>query len=198
MKKILTILALMLAPIFAFAQEQIIQGAFNNNGQTAICVLRYYGGNITAYAVDKTFTGGYNWQNMYPDNPHPTNSLQDGSWYRSYSHKVSIGGTYVYFNLPNSSSNRYGGKSYGGSTYGNQEQIVQGVFIYNGQQNIIMLRFYGGNVMNYATSKGYNGYNWQNVSRPDNARSTTYQDGSMQRAYKYKVDVDGTTVYFNK
>lgn len=196
MKKILVILVLIIAPILAFAQEKIIQGAFNNNGQTAICVLRYYGGNITAYAVDKTFTGDYNWQSMYPDSPHPTNSYEDGSWYRSYNYKVSVGGTYVYFNLPKSYS--YGNNSYGSSTYGNQEQIVQGVFIYNGQQNIIMLRFYGGNVMNYATSKGYNGYNWQSVSRPNRASQTTYLDGNIQRSYKYKVNVDGITVYFNK
>lgn len=186
----------MLAPIFTFAQEQIIQGAFNNKGQTAVCALRYYGGKITAYAVDKTYMGEYNWRSMYPDSPHPTNSYQDGSWYRSYYYKVSVGNTEVYFNLPKSSG--YGGNSYGGNTYGNQEQIVQGVFIYNGRQNLMMLRFYGGTVMNYATSKGFNGHNWQNVSRPDNARPTTYLDGDMQRSYNYKVDVDGITVYFNK
>jgi hypothetical protein len=179
-----------------YGHNQVIQGVFNNNGQTATCVLRYNGGQITAYAVDKTFTGDYNWQSMYPDNPHPTNSYQDSNWYRNYSHKVSVNGTYVYFNL--SQSNGYSNRSsnsYANST--SQETIIQGVFIYNGQQNLIMLRFVGNNVMSYATSQTYNGYDWQTVRRPDNPHPTDYSDGSMQRSYKYKVSVNGTTVYFN-
>lgn len=201
MKKLLAILMFVFAPVFAFAQEQVIQGAFNNNGQTAICMLRYMNGKINAYAVNKTYTGQYDWKNTYPDNPHPTNSYQDGSWYRSYSYKVSVGGTTVYFNLPKSNSysgNSYGGSSYGGSTYGNQEKIVQGVFIYNGQQNLIMLRFYGNNVVSYATSKNYSGYDWHTLRAFSSASPTNYSDGNMQSAYKYKVNVNGTTVYFNK
>ena len=171
-----------------YGNETVIQGAFNNNGQTALCMLRYSGGKITHYAVSKTYTGQYDWQTMYPDNPHPTNSMQDGSWAQSYSHKVGVGGTYVYFNL-----NTGGG--YGG---GSSESLLQGVFIYNGQQNLVILRYSGGNVTHYAVSKDAMGnYDWQTMY-PDNPHPTnSIQDGSMASAYKYKVSVQGTTIYFN-
>ena len=176
-----------------YGSETVIQGAFNNNGQTALCMLRYSGGKITAYAVSKTYTGQYDWQTMYPDNPHPTNSYTDGNWARSYSHKVSVGGTNVYFNLNTGGS--YGGGGYGG---GSSESLLQGVFIYNGQQNLVILRYSGGKVTHYAVSKDAMGnYDWQTMY-PDNPHSTnSIQDGSMASAYRYKVSVQGTTIYFN-
>ena len=82
-----------------YGSETVIQGAFNNNGQTALCMLRYFGGKITHYAVSKTYTGQYDWQTMYPDNPHPTNSIQDGSMASAYRYKVSVQGTTIYFNM---------------------------------------------------------------------------------------------------
>ena len=172
--------------------ETVIQGAFNNNGQTALCMLRYYNGRITHYAVSKTMTGQYDWQTMYPDSPHPTNSMQDGSWARSYSYKVNVEGTYVYFNLNT-------GANYGGNGFGrNNESILQGVFIYNGQQNLIILKYSGGRITHYAVSKTMTGqYDWQSMY-PDNPHPTnSMQDGSMARSYRYKVSVEGTTVYFN-
>ena len=176
-----------------YGSETVIQGAFNNNGQTALCMLRYFGGKITHYAVSKTYTGQYDWQTMYPDNPHPTNSIQDGNWARSYSHKVSVSGTNVYFNLNTGGS--YGGGSYGG---GSSESLLQGVFIYNGQQNLVILRYSGGKVTHYAVSKDAMGnYDWQTMY-PDNPHPTnSIQDGSMASAYRYKVSVQGTTIYFN-
>lgn len=80
-------------------QERIIQGAYSYNGQTAIVMLRYSNGNITAYSTSQDQLGRYNWQSMYPDNPHPTNSTQDGMAARNYKYKVAIGNTWVYFNL---------------------------------------------------------------------------------------------------
>ena len=176
-----------------YGSETVIQGAFNNNGQTALCMLRYSGGKITAYAVSKTYTGQYDWQTMYPDNPHPTNSYTDGNWARSYSHKVSVGGTNVYFNLNTGGS--YGGGGYGG---GSSESLLQGVFIYNGQQNLVILRYSGGKVTHYAVSKDAMGnYDWQTMY-PDNPHPTnSIQDGNMASAYRYKVSVQGTTIYFN-
>ena len=176
-----------------YGNETVIQGAFNNNGQTALCMLRYSGGKITHYAVSKTYTGQYDWQTMYPDNPHPTNSMQDGNWARSYSYKVSVGGTNVYFNL--NTGGGYGGGGYGG---GSSESLLQGVFIYNGQQNLVVLRYTGGKVTHYAVSKDAMGnYDWQTMY-PDNPHPTnSMQDGSMASAYKYKVSVQGTTIYFN-
>lgn len=49
-----------------YGNETVIQGAFNNNGKTALCMLRYSGGKITHYAVSKTYTVQYDWQTMYP------------------------------------------------------------------------------------------------------------------------------------
>ena len=199
MKKILLILGFICLSLAIKAQgETVIQGAFNNNGRTALCMLRYFSGRITHYAVSKTYTGEYDWQPIYPDNPHPTSSYQDGDWARSYGYKVSVGGTTVYFNLSNGggygNSGGYGNN--GSSSYG--ELILQGVYLANGQQNLVVLRYFGGKVTHYAISKDYTGkYNWQTMY-PDNPHPTnSYQDGNMARAYKFKVSAQGTTIYFN-
>lgn len=172
--------------------ESVIQGAFNNNGQVGLCMLRYSGGQVTHYATTKTYTGQYNWQSMYPDNPHPTNSIQDGNWAESYSYKVSVGGTNVYFNLSGSSGSRSGGYGY------SSDSVLQGVYIYNGQQNLVVLRYNSGKITHYATSKdGMGNYDWQTMY-PDNPHPTnSIQDGNMASAYKYKISVQGTTIYFN-
>ncbi len=197
MKKLLLVFSLFCITIIVNAQnyrgsESVIQGAFNNNGQVGLCMLKYSGGRVMAYATTKNYVGQYNWQTMYPDNPHPTNSIQDGAWADSYSYKVNVGGTYVYFNLGNSSGSRSVG-------YGNSNgTILQGVFIYNNQQNLVVLKYSGGKITHYATSKDAIGnYDWQTMY-PDNPHPTnSIQDGSMASAYKYKISVQGTTIYFN-
>lgn len=79
--------------------EKVIQGVYVNNQQQAIVRLRYIGGKITHYSTSRDILGKENWQPIYPDNPHPTMSLQDGQMAKEYGYKVSIGGTTVYFNL---------------------------------------------------------------------------------------------------
>ena len=172
--------------------ETVIQGAFNNNGQVGLCVLRYSGGKVTAFATTKTYTGQYDWQTMYPDNPHPTNSMQDGGWAESYSYKISVRGTNVYFNIGGSSGNHSGG--YGSSS----GTVLQGVFIYNNQQNLVVLNYSGGKITHYATSKNAVGnYDWQTMF-PDNPHPTnSIQDGNLASVYKYKISIQGTTIYFN-
>ena len=210
MKKIFLIIVLALLPLISSAQEQIIQGAFLNNGNVSLCLLMYNNGKITHYAVSKTITGQYDWQTMYPDNPHPTNSVQDASMFRSYNYKVTIGKTVVYFNLKTENpgyGNSYGNNNgYGTSNgfnnnsgvYGNTESVIQGVFVYNGQQTLINLRYVGGKITHYALSKDALGrLNWQTMY-PDNPHPTNHlQDGNMSRAYKYKITIESTTVYFN-
>jgi hypothetical protein len=134
------------------------------------------------------------------DNPHPTNSYEDSRW-QNYSHKANVEGVTVYFNLSSNNSYRNSNNSYGNSNnYGrNSEEILQGVFIYNGQQNLIYIKFQGGRATHYATSMNYmNQPDWKINRRMDNIHPTDYTDGNMQRAYKYKVDIEGITVYFNK
>ncbi len=80
--------------------DRIIQGVyFSNDGRTSLVNLRYHNGQIWNYSTSQNQLGQQNWQSMYPDNPHPTNSTQDGMAARNYRYKVSIGGTYVYFNM---------------------------------------------------------------------------------------------------
>jgi hypothetical protein len=79
--------------------EKVIHGVYVYNNQLAVVRLRYYGGKITHYSTSKDMLNREQWQSMYPDNPHPTNSMLDGQLAREYKYKVSVGGTNVYFNL---------------------------------------------------------------------------------------------------
>lgn len=79
--------------------EKVIQGVYVYNNQLAVVRLRYYGGKITHYSTSKDMMGREQWQSMYPDNPHPTNSMADGQLAREYQYKVSIQSTTIYFNL---------------------------------------------------------------------------------------------------
>ena len=209
MKKLFTI-AISLCLCYSLFAQEVIQGVILRSGQLQPVMLYYYNGNITHYATQRNYMGDYDWKSMYPDSPHPTNSYQDPQMYRSYGYKVNAGSVSIYFNLASSRSNplnsyagnsRYGNNygTGGSSNYGAQEKIVQGVFFQNGHENVIVLRFYGGKVMNYATSQGYTGYNWQSVSAPDNPHPTNaIQDGNVARYYNSKVSIGRTTVYFNQ
>ena len=79
--------------------EKVIQGVYVYNNQLTVVRLRYYSGKITHYSISKDVLNREQWQSMYPDNPHPTNSMLDGQLAREYKYKVSVGGTNVYFNL---------------------------------------------------------------------------------------------------
>ncbi len=79
--------------------EKVLQGVYVYNNQLAVVRLRYYGGKITHYSTSKDMLNREQWQSMYPDNPHPTNSMLDGQLAREYKYKVSVGGTAIYFNL---------------------------------------------------------------------------------------------------
>ena len=79
--------------------EKVLQGVYVYNNQLAVVRLRYYGGKITHYSTSRDMLNREQWQSMYPDNPHPTNSMLDGQLAREYKYKVSVGGTNVYFNL---------------------------------------------------------------------------------------------------
>ena len=79
--------------------EKVIQGVYVYNNQLAVVRLRYYGGKVTHYSTSRDMLNREQWQSMYPDNPHPTNSMLDGQLAREYKYKVSVGGTNVYFNL---------------------------------------------------------------------------------------------------
>lgn len=79
--------------------EKVIQGVYVNNSQLALIRLRYYGGKITHYSTSRNMLNREQWQNMYPDSPHPTNSAIDGQLAREYKYKVSVSGTNIYFNL---------------------------------------------------------------------------------------------------
>lgn len=79
--------------------EKVIQGVYVYNNQLAVVRLRYYGGKITHYSTSKDMMNREQWQSMYPDSPHPTNSMLDGQLAREYKYKVSVGSTNIYFNL---------------------------------------------------------------------------------------------------
>lgn len=78
------------------------------------------------------------------------------------------------------------------------ERIIQGVFVYNSQQAVVRLRYYGGRITGYSTSKdALNREQWISIY-PDNPHSTMeIQDGNLARDYKYKVSGDGKVFYFN-
>ena len=79
--------------------EKVIQGVYVYNNQLALVRLRYYSGKITHFSTSRDMMNREQWQTMYPDNPHPTNSMLDGQLAREYKYKVSVSGTNVYFNL---------------------------------------------------------------------------------------------------
>lgn len=79
--------------------EKTINGIYVYNNQLAVVRLRYYGGKVTHYSTSRDILNREQWQSMYPDNPHPTNSMVDGQLAREYKYKVSVGDTNVYFNL---------------------------------------------------------------------------------------------------
>lgn len=200
MKNFIIMLLFAMMSTSAFAQfEQVVQGAYSNGSQTATCMLKYVNGNIIAYAFDRS-SMGYNWQPIRLAKVRETTSYMDSQWAQYYSHCTNIGNTIVYFNLSNTNrnSNSYSSNSNRNEYTTNKEKIVQGVYFHNGQQNVIMLRFVGINVMSYATTKSYNGYEWRTNSGPSSATPTTSLDGSVYYSYKYKVNVNGVTVYFNQ
>lgn len=82
----------------ANTQEQIIQGYYIMGGQPVAVKLKYSNGRITAYSTSKDMLHKEQWNNIYPDNPHPTMELQDGEYAREYKYKVSGAGTTFYFN----------------------------------------------------------------------------------------------------
>ena len=62
MKKLLLVFSLFCITIIVNAQnyrgsESVIQGAFNNNGQVGLCMLKYSGGRVMAYATTKNYVG---------------------------------------------------------------------------------------------------------------------------------------------
>ena len=79
--------------------ERVIQGVYVYGNQLAVIRLRYFGGKITHISTSKDMMGREQWQQIYPDNPHPTMSIQDGQLAREYKYKISAGGTVIYFNL---------------------------------------------------------------------------------------------------
>ena len=79
--------------------EKIINGVYVYNNQLAVVRLRYFNGKITHYSTSRDMINREQWQSMYPDNPHPTNSMVDGQLAREYQYKVSVQGTNIYFNL---------------------------------------------------------------------------------------------------
>lgn len=79
--------------------EKTINGVYVYNNQLAVVRLRYYGGKVTHYSTSRDILNREQWQSMYPDNPHPTNSMVDGQLAREYKYKVSVGNTIIYFNL---------------------------------------------------------------------------------------------------
>ena len=86
----------------------------------------------------------------------------------------------------------------GNSNMGNAEQIISGVFVNNGQLAIIKLRYFGGKITHYSTSRDFLGKEQWQSTYPDNPHPTIGTvDGQLAREYKYKATVQGTTVYFN-
>lgn len=79
--------------------DRIIQGVYFYNGQTSLVNLRYTNGKVMAYSTSQDQFGHQNWRDMYPDNPHPTDTYEDGRVAYNYRYKVSIGNTWVYFNM---------------------------------------------------------------------------------------------------
>lgn len=79
--------------------DRIIQGVYFYNGQTSLVNLRYTNGKVMAYSTSQDQFGHQNWREMYPDNPHPTDTYEDGRVAYNYRYKVSIGNTWVYFNM---------------------------------------------------------------------------------------------------
>lgn len=78
------------------------------------------------------------------------------------------------------------------------ERTIQGVYIYNNQLAVVRLRYFNGKITHYSTSRDMtNREQWQSMY-PDNPHPThTTIDGQLAREYKYKVSVQGTTIYFN-
>ena len=97
----------------------------------------------------------------------------------------------------NGNNNRY---SQPNNSYGmNQvERTIQGVYVYNNQLAVVRLRYFNGKITHYSTSRDMaNREQWQSMY-PDNPHPThTTIDGQLAREYKYKVSVQGTTIYFN-
>lgn len=79
--------------------ERTIQGVYVYNNQLVVVRLRYFNGKITHYSTSRDMANREQWQSMYPDNPHPTNTMIDGQLAREYRYKVSVRGTTIYFNL---------------------------------------------------------------------------------------------------
>ena len=123
---------------------------------------------------------------------------------QQHSQQNSSGSTYVpQRSYSNSYNNNNYSNSYGNSTNNmfNQaqvEKVVQGVYVYQNQLALVRLRYYGGKITHYSTSRDIMGREqWQSMY-PDNPHPTMQlQDGQLTREYKYKVSVTGTIVYFN-
>lgn len=119
--------------------------------------------------------------------------------YQQHSQQNSGGSTYVpqrsYSNSYNNNSNSYSNNSY---RQADIEKVIQGVYVYQNQLAVVRLRYYGGKITHYSTSRDMmNREQWQSMY-PDNPHPTMgFTDGQLAREYKYKVSVSGTTVYFN-
>ena len=120
--------------------------------------------------------------------------------YQQQSQQNSSSSTYA---PQRSYSNNYNNNSYQGqsnNTFGQAdiEKVIQGVYVYQNQLAVVRLRYYGGKITHYSTSRDImNREQWQSMY-PDNPHPTmSFTDGQLAREYKYKVSVSGTTVYFN-
>lgn len=70
--------------------------------------------------------------------------------------------------------------------------------MYDNQLAVVRLRYYGGKVTHFSTSKDMMGREQWQTMYPDTPHPTMeFKDGQLAKEYKYKVSVSGTTVYFN-